>query len=915
MMIGQVYKQYKIVEKIGEGGMGVVYKAIDTRLDRPVSLKFLSAEFTRDATAKERFLIEAQAASALDHQNICTIHEIAETPDGRMYIVMAWYDGESLREKMQRGRLPRSEALSIAEQIATGLSQAHSKGIIHRDIKPENIIITSDGVVKIIDFGLAKLRDRGNVTQLGTTAGTIAYMAPEQARGEEVDRRVDIWALGVVMYELLLGQLPFRGEYEQAVIYSILNESPEGLDAATQEISAGLAQILVKALQKQPADRYEQVDELLEALHELDRPAVRAGRLFDPALLKTPRGLLFGLGLAAAILLSLFLLPREESGNGTAVTNLMVVPFTIQGADSSWVWLRSGMADLIKSNLERNPQLNLISAQQQFRLMQTLGLRGNALSSQQALSLARRARADKLLRGDLTIAGSELTLQLQLIDVLSGKIKKRPSQINSTLNAVYALADAGADAARKGLHLRSPTTSSSEKALAARPLDAQRYYIEGLNAAFEMEHMESINKLSHAIALDSTFIKPYYYLAWQYSLLRDFAKAKMILQKGKPLIRNLSEKERLQFLCNEASIDQRWHDYSKYLQRIAQLDPNDAYIRFLNGWVQYYVFRMPEAGIKAIEKSVELDSSYGFAFNTLAFAYLVSGRGAEALEAIDRVIAQSPTDVNYKDSKAEILAMLGRYREAREICQDILGLKRDYQTSPLTMARSYLAEGRLAEAQQTIENYTLQYGTPASVSNGYVVLAGIAWARLNMEQAILLATKAIDIQNDNLEAYWLRGWLQAETGALDQAQADLDFLDHTFEKDEGLQQHWLSYHLRGEMALRRGDPRQAVEQMTRALALFPKNRALYLNALGRAWKAANENEKAVEAFRMALAFNPNDAPSAAQLAILYHQNGNKEQSQAFTKQCVEIWKNADADFAPARSARGQLAASVGSSEK
>ena len=226
-MIGKRVLHYHIIEKLGEGGMGVVYKAEDTKLKRTVALKFLSPELTRDTDGKERFILEAQAASSLDHPNICTIHEIGETEDGHMFIVMACYEGQNLKEKIGSGALVIKEVIDIIIQIAHGLERAHEEGIVHRDIKPANIIITDRGEVKILDFGLAKLAGQAQLTKDSSRLGTVAYMSPEQLSGKEVDQRTDIWSLGVVLYEMLTGELPFKGEYEQAVIYSILNDHPK----------------------------------------------------------------------------------------------------------------------------------------------------------------------------------------------------------------------------------------------------------------------------------------------------------------------------------------------------------------------------------------------------------------------------------------------------------------------------------------------------------------------------------------------------------------------------------------------------------------------------------------------------------------------------------------------------------------
>ncbi len=265
-MTGQTISHYQILEKLGAGGMGVVYKAKDTKLNRAVALKFLPPDLTRDQEAIDRFINEAQTASALDHANICTIHEINETQDGQMYIVMAYYAGETLQQKVSSGQLSMDSAIDIAMQTAQGLLRAHEAGITHRDIKPSNLVITPRGEVKIIDFGLAKLAGLSRLTKSGSTPGTVAYMSPEQVQGKPVDQRTDIWSLGVVLFEMLTGRLPFRGENEAATIFSIVNEPLEPLARHRTGVSEGLQRIVDKALFKDVEIRYQHIDELLADL-------------------------------------------------------------------------------------------------------------------------------------------------------------------------------------------------------------------------------------------------------------------------------------------------------------------------------------------------------------------------------------------------------------------------------------------------------------------------------------------------------------------------------------------------------------------------------------------------------------------------------------------------------------------------
>jgi serine/threonine protein kinase len=335
-MIGQTISHYKILAKLGGGGMGVVYKAEDTKLKRPVALKFLPFDLTRDDDAKERFVHEVQAASALDHPNICTIYEIDETDDGQLFIAMAYYEGETLKNKVASGQLSVDSVIDIATQIAQGLSRAHEAGITHRDIKPANVMITNRGEVKIVDFGLAKLAGRTKLTKSGTTMGTVAYMSPEQAQGAEVDHRTDIWSLGVVLYEMLTGQLPFSGEYEMAMMYSIVSTDPKPVRSLRSEVSVGLEQIVNKALAKEPDERYQQINELLADLKSTTQKSESKKTFPAQKLVVGKRWYLYA-GLAVlilgVILAGIFLRPKPA----VAIDSIAVLPLENMTGDPNCV--------------------------------------------------------------------------------------------------------------------------------------------------------------------------------------------------------------------------------------------------------------------------------------------------------------------------------------------------------------------------------------------------------------------------------------------------------------------------------------------------------------------------------------------------------------------------------------------------
>ena len=269
-LLGRTISHYKVVEKLGQGGMGVVYKAEDTKLGRLVALKFLAPHLVEDQEGRQRFIHEGKAAAALDHSNICTVYEVNQEAE-QTFIAMAYVEGQSVKQKIEQRPLKLDKALDIAVQTALGLKAAHQKGIVHRDIKPANLMLTEEDQVKIMDFGLAHVAAHTKLTKTGTTLGTVAYMSPEQSQAEEADRRTDVWSLGVVLYEMVTGQLPFKGDYEQAVAYNILNQDPEPITALRAGLPMELEFIVGKALAKDREERYQQVEEMIVDLRALQK--------------------------------------------------------------------------------------------------------------------------------------------------------------------------------------------------------------------------------------------------------------------------------------------------------------------------------------------------------------------------------------------------------------------------------------------------------------------------------------------------------------------------------------------------------------------------------------------------------------------------------------------------------------------
>jgi len=641
-MIGRVVSHYKILEYLGGGGMGVVYKAQDLKLDRPVALKFLPPDLTRDPEAKERFVHEAKAASALDHPNICVVHDIGETDDGQMFLVMGYYEGETLKKMIERGPLKIDDALTIAIQVAQGLAKAHEHGIIHRDIKPANIMMTADGVVKIVDFGLAKLSGRTMLTRTGSTLGTAAYMSPEQVKGEEADHRTDLWSLGVILYEMLAGRRPFDAAYENALMYSILNSEPERLPGARLDLPIRLVQIVDRCLTKALEKRYQHVHEMLSDLRDVLPQGPPEGR----PQRKTSKLRLVIAGAMAIVALGaafyFMLLPRTYPLPDKSIA---VLPFRNLSDDKEDEYFADGLTEDVIAELARVRGIGKVIAR--TSVMQYKGVDRSIRDIGHELDVA------TILEGSYRRAGNRVRVVVQLInastdDHLWAETYDRDLtqifEIQSDLAREIATALRATYTSAQGSQRGEKRTESNE---------AYKLYVKGRhywNKRTVNDLTKAIEYFNRAIDLDPLYADAYAGLAMTYAVLSGYTDISP--RENGPKVQAAARRA---LEINEALADphaalgffafyhaNNFREGRREMERALELSPNDVSV---SHWYSHYLMcvgRTAEA-IERIRREMEMDPLSRDFTACLGEAYFLARRYDEAIATYHKALSVDST--------------------------------------------------------------------------------------------------------------------------------------------------------------------------------------------------------------------------------------------------------------------------------
>ncbi|MFC2084188.1 protein kinase [Bacteroidota bacterium] len=678
-MIGNTILHYNIKEKLGEGGMGVVYKAEDTKLKRDVAIKFLPHYISKDEEEKQRFETEAQAAAALNIPNISTIHAIEESDD-RIFIVMEYINGPELKDKIKGQQLSLEESLDIIEQIAKGLNAAHQKGIYHRDIKSSNIMLTQSGRVKIMDFGLAKISGNGQVTKLRTTMGTAAYMSPEQAKGEKSDQRSDIWSLGIIFYEMLTGKLPFSGEFEQAIIYSIINEEPESVTSIREEIPLKLEQIIKKLLAKDKNLRYQDVSEFLHDLNEIkSKQTVKE-------------------------------VETEEK-------SIAVLPFENISPDKETDYFADGLAEELIINLSRIKEVSVVA---RTTSMQYKG------TKKDIKTIGKELVVRYIMEGSVRKFKDDLRISVQFIDVSKGT-PLWAETYKGKLADIFDIQEKVSKEIADSLMLKLSPVEKIE--LTKRPtLNAEAFdcYLRARNFLESRTKSNldfAILLFQKAVELDSRFAAAYAGLGEAYgTMYRDFDRQESWLDKAldvslKALMYDSTLSEAYASLGLAYFGKNELDEALSATKKAIELEPNNDNAYWILSRIYHSTDRDDEA-TKALEKAISINPNFLIAYSDLQMYYERLGQMDKYREINDKVVKiypdylrKHPEDTYRRMSYAVTLAVRGDGETAKLEGEKAIDLS---PNDPIMLYYGACLYSRLNEKTRAVELLT------GAIDNGYV---------------------------------------------------------------------------------------------------------------------------------------------------------------------------------------------------
>ncbi len=778
--------RYEVIEELGKGGMGKVYKVLDNEVNEKVALKLLNPEIAADEKTIERFRNELKFARKIGHRNVCRMYDLSKE-EGTYYITMEFVPGEDLKSTITRvGQLNIGKAVSIAKQVSEGLAEAHRLGVVHRDLKPQNIMLDKEGNARIMDFGIARSLKAKGITGAGVMIGTPEYMSPEQAEVKEVDQRSDIYSLGVILYEMVTGRVPFEGETPLAVAMKHKSETPRAPKEVNSQISEDLSRMILRSLEKDKERRYQSAGEVHTELMAIEEGIpttereIPAGKpitskeitvslslrkLFIPALV-------VGALIVIAVVI-LQLLPRGEPVRAS----IAVISFENQTGDSAYDYLRKAIPNLLITNLEQSEYLSVTTWERMNDLLKQAGKDDvETIDSDLGFELCRMDGVSAIVLGSFVKAGDMFATDVKILDVETKNILKSVSSRGEGVSSILKnQIDELSREISKGIGLSARNIEEDKVRIAditTESMEAYDYFLKGKEAHDKFYFEEARQYLERAIELDPQFAVAYLYLGDAHGELGNRNAREESYRKAKIYSDKTTEKERLLIEAAYANyVEKDSEKKFRILIEMAEKYPKEKEVHQALGF-HYWIRDLYEEALEEYNKALELDPSQGHVINMLAYTYSDMGNYEKAIEYFERYALVSPGDANPIDSMAEQYFRMGRLDDAIAKYKEALAVKSDFG-SEWRIAYVYALKEDYAETMKWLEQFIAKVPSPGNKAEGFLwkgIFDFLLGKKDNAFSNLLRAEKlAEEIKNRQrkMSLDYTRGWMYYERGELD----------------------------------------------------------------------------------------------------------------------------------------------------
>ena len=737
--------RYQIIEELGKGGMGKVYKVHDTKINEKIALKLIKTEIAKDKKTIERFSNELRLTRKIRHKNVCHMFDLGEDK-GTQFITMEYVPGEDLRSSIRRfGQLPIGKSISIAKQICEGLAEAHRLGVVHRDLKSNNIMIDKEGNVRIMDFGIARSLEAKGITGAGVMIGTPEYMSPEQVEGKEVDQRSDIYSLGVILYEMVTGRVPFEGDTPFTIGMKHKGEMPQNPQELNTQISDDLNRMILRCLEKDKEKRYQSAGEMRAELEAIEKGMPTTERLFPrrksvtskeiTVTFSTKKLLIPALAIVAVIAAAVLvwqLIPQKR----ITKTSIAVISFENQTGEKSYDYLQKAIPNLLITSLEQSKYLSVMTWARMHDLLEQTGKEDTEVIDRElGFELCSMDNVGAIVLGSFVKAGEVFATDVKVLDVRTKKLLK---SAQSKGEGVGSILDKQINVLSKeisrGVGLSDQKIEPSQLRIAdmtTSSMEAYNYFLQGREEYEKFYYDDARRSLEKAVELDPEFAVAYRYLARALSVLGMPKERKAANEKAKALAQKASEKERLYIEASYARGDKRL----SILQEMAEKYPKEKRVHY--DLASYYDSNeMFDKAIEEYEKALELDPNYGYALNSFAYMYSDTGEYEKSIEYFKRYASVNPKDANPVDSMAELYFRMGRLDEAIAKYKETLEIRPDFFQTYWRIGYIYALKEDYQQALEWCEKDIAAAPTPGVKITGYYWKAIFDYWLGNLDQSL-----------------------------------------------------------------------------------------------------------------------------------------------------------------------------------